>query len=166
MRNASWRVAVWLALWALAIAGASRAGFAGAGPLPGMPPVLDPANIYLADAVGNLSPAVRNFPTRLYVPNSESNTVDVIDPATYKVVDHFAVGRAAAARHALLRPQEALGAQRQGQQPHAHRSHDREEERDHPGHRSLQHVLHARRQIRHRGGRAARAPQLPGRRRP
>ena len=26
------------------------------------------------------------------MPNSESDTVDVIDPATYKVVDHFAVG--------------------------------------------------------------------------
>ncbi|MEP6977456.1 MAG: YncE family protein [Thermoleophilia bacterium] len=29
---------------------------------------------------------------RIYVPNSESNTVDVIDPATRRVVAHFAVG--------------------------------------------------------------------------
>src|SRR5579871_5398013 len=28
----------------------------------------------------------------IYVPNSQSNTVDVIDPATYRVVEHFAVG--------------------------------------------------------------------------
>ena len=28
----------------------------------------------------------------VYVPNSVSNTVDVIDPRTYKVIDHFAVG--------------------------------------------------------------------------
>lgn len=28
----------------------------------------------------------------VYVPNSESNTVDVIDPKTYKIVNHFAVG--------------------------------------------------------------------------
>jgi YVTN family beta-propeller protein len=28
----------------------------------------------------------------VYVPNSESNTVDVIDPATYRVIDHFDVG--------------------------------------------------------------------------
>jgi len=28
----------------------------------------------------------------VYVPNSDSDTVDVIDPATYKVVEHFAVG--------------------------------------------------------------------------
>jgi YVTN family beta-propeller protein len=62
-------------------------------PLPGMPPVEDPSDIYAADHAGNLSPVVRNFPARIYVPNSGSNTVDVIDPATYKVVGHFAVGR-------------------------------------------------------------------------
>jgi YVTN family beta-propeller protein len=61
--------------------------------LPGMPPVLDPHDIYAADRVGLLSPVVKNYPARIYVPNSESNTVDVIDPATYKVIDHFAVGR-------------------------------------------------------------------------
>jgi YVTN family beta-propeller protein len=30
---------------------------------------------------------------RIYVPNSGRGTVDVIDPATYKIVDHFKVGR-------------------------------------------------------------------------
>jgi YVTN family beta-propeller protein len=35
---------------------------------------------------------VRNDPPRVYVPNSLSNTVDVIDPATAQVIDHFAVG--------------------------------------------------------------------------
>src|SRR5438445_2723081 len=50
-------------------------------------------DIYAADRPNQLSPAVRNFPSRVYVPNSESATVDVIDPATYQVVDHFAVGR-------------------------------------------------------------------------
>jgi YVTN family beta-propeller protein len=29
---------------------------------------------------------------RIYVPNSQSNTVDVIDPQTFKIVDQFAVG--------------------------------------------------------------------------
>jgi YVTN family beta-propeller protein len=29
---------------------------------------------------------------RVYVPNSQSDTVDVIDPRTYKIVEHFAVG--------------------------------------------------------------------------
>lgn len=61
--------------------------------LPGMPRVLNPNDIYAADRPGQLSPAVKNFPARIYVPNSGSNTVDVIDPKTYKVIDHFAVGR-------------------------------------------------------------------------
>src|SRR5579863_8737121 len=58
--------------------------------LPGMPPVEDPSDIYAADHAGNLSPVVRDFPTRVYVPNSGSNTVDIIDPATYKIIGHFA----------------------------------------------------------------------------
>jgi YVTN family beta-propeller protein len=32
-------------------------------------------------------------PSRVYVPNSDDNTVDVIDPATYQVVSHFRVGK-------------------------------------------------------------------------
>jgi len=35
---------------------------------------------------------VAAFPSRIYVPNSASNTVDVIDPATNAIVDHFDVG--------------------------------------------------------------------------
>ncbi len=61
-------------------------------PLPGMPPVEDPNDIYAADHAGNLSPVVRDFPSRVYVPNSGSNTVDIIDPATYKIIGHFPVG--------------------------------------------------------------------------
>ncbi|HTM49563.1 MAG TPA: YncE family protein [Bryobacteraceae bacterium] len=62
-------------------------------PLPGMPPVLDPLDIYSADRANQLSPAVAGFPSYIYVPNSGSNTVDIIDPKTYKIVKHFAVGR-------------------------------------------------------------------------
>ena len=62
-------------------------------PLPGMPPVADPHDLYSADRPGMLSPVVRDFVSRIYVPNTESNTVDVIDPSTMKVVDHFKVGR-------------------------------------------------------------------------
>jgi YVTN family beta-propeller protein len=61
--------------------------------LHGMPPVLDPKNIYSEDAAGKLSPVVKDFPSRVYVPNSGSNTVDVIDPKTYKIVGHFNVGK-------------------------------------------------------------------------
>ena len=62
-------------------------------PLPGMPPLLDANNIYAADGPGNLSPTVARFPSRIYVPNTGSNSVDVIDPVSFKVIDHFAVGR-------------------------------------------------------------------------
>jgi YVTN family beta-propeller protein len=58
-----------------------------------MPPVTDASDIYAADHAGHLSAAVRGVPPRIYVPNSGSNTVDVIDPKTYKVIDHFNVGR-------------------------------------------------------------------------
>jgi YVTN family beta-propeller protein len=58
-----------------------------------MPPVVDPANIYSETATGKISPAVKGFPSRIYVPNSGSNSVDVIDPATYKIIGHFPVGR-------------------------------------------------------------------------
>src|SRR5207247_9154090 len=63
------------------------------GPLPGMPPPLDPNDIYAADRPGNLMPVVKNFPPRVYVPNTESNTVTVIDPATYKVIETLPVGK-------------------------------------------------------------------------
>jgi DNA-binding beta-propeller fold protein YncE len=49
-------------------------------------------DVYAADAPGDLTrPAARALP-RVYVPNSESATVDVIDPRTYRVVGRFAVG--------------------------------------------------------------------------
>ncbi|UYQ64532.1 hypothetical protein [Streptomyces peucetius] len=60
--------------------------------LPGMPPVLDPEDVYAADRPGMLSPVVKDFPSRVYVPNTNSNTVSVIDPRTYKVIDTIPVG--------------------------------------------------------------------------
>src|SRR5882672_1157712 len=62
-------------------------------PLPGMPPVLDPLDIYAADRANQLDPVVSKFPSYIYVPNSGSNTVDIIDPKTFKIVKHFPVGR-------------------------------------------------------------------------
>ena len=50
------------------------------------------ANIYAADRPGNLSAAVRDAKPYVYVPNSDSNTVDVIDQRTFRIVRHFAVG--------------------------------------------------------------------------
>ncbi|MEU8835897.1 beta-propeller fold lactonase family protein [Streptomyces sp900116325] len=60
--------------------------------LAGMPPVLDPKDVYAADRAGMMSPVVKNFPARVYVPNTRSNTVSVIDPKTYKVIETIPVG--------------------------------------------------------------------------
>src|SRR5438105_4572191 len=60
--------------------------------LPGMPPVTNPDDIYAAAGANDLSATARTARPLVYVPNSESNTVDVIDPRTYRVVEHFAVG--------------------------------------------------------------------------
>ncbi|WP_406440775.1 beta-propeller fold lactonase family protein [Streptomyces sp. NBC_00631] len=61
--------------------------------LPGMPPVLDPGDVYAADRPGNLSPVVKGFPSLVYVPNTNSDTVSVIDPKTYRVIGTIRVGR-------------------------------------------------------------------------
>jgi YVTN family beta-propeller protein len=50
-------------------------------------------DVYEHTRAGDMSAAVAGIPSRVYVPNSESNTVDVIDPATLQIVDHFPVGR-------------------------------------------------------------------------
>jgi YVTN family beta-propeller protein len=68
------------------------AGTQGADPLPGMPALLDPHDVYAGARAGKLSPVVSGFPDRIYVPNSKQDTVDVIDPKTFKIIDHFSVG--------------------------------------------------------------------------
>ncbi|MFE7786061.1 YncE family protein [Streptomyces nigrescens] len=60
--------------------------------LPGMPPLLDEHDIYAADRPGMLAPQVKDFPSRIYVPNTGSDTVSVIDPKTYKVIETIPVG--------------------------------------------------------------------------
>jgi len=49
-------------------------------------------NVYAYDGANALSPTVRGMPARVYVPNSASNTVDVIDQRTFKIVAHYPVG--------------------------------------------------------------------------
>jgi DNA-binding beta-propeller fold protein YncE len=49
-------------------------------------------DVYAATRAGHLAPQVRGDPARVYVPNSQSDTVDVIDQRTARIVDHFAVG--------------------------------------------------------------------------
>jgi len=60
--------------------------------VPGMPPVVDPANLYSETTPADLSAAVRDALPRVYVPHVMSNDVYVIDPATRKVVSRFGVG--------------------------------------------------------------------------
>jgi YVTN family beta-propeller protein len=60
--------------------------------IPGMPPMVDPANLYSETGTDKLSAAVAGALPRVYVPNVKSNDVYVIDPATLKVVDRFRVG--------------------------------------------------------------------------
>ena len=49
-------------------------------------------DVYAHDGANDLSPTVRGVPPRVYVPNSASNTVDVIDQRTFKIVAHYTVG--------------------------------------------------------------------------
>src|SRR3989454_9472495 len=60
--------------------------------VPGMPPVVDPSNLYSETRSDKLSPAVASALPRVYVPNLQSNDVYVIDQATLEVVDRFRVG--------------------------------------------------------------------------
>ncbi len=80
-----------LALLAWLASGAALAG--GVPTVAGMPPVTDPANLYGDAGTNMLSPAVAGALARVYVPNLRSDSVSVIDPATFKVVDTFKVGR-------------------------------------------------------------------------
>ena len=58
----------------------------------GMPPVLNPQNLYSETAENKFNPVVKADLERIYVPNLRSNSVSVIDPASMKVVDKFKVG--------------------------------------------------------------------------
>src|SRR5262249_12701665 len=50
------------------------------------------SNVYAATAVGRFSAAVRGLKQRVYVPNSRSGTVSVIDPTTFRVIRRFRAG--------------------------------------------------------------------------
>jgi YVTN family beta-propeller protein len=65
---------------------------AATGGLPGMPAPLSATDLYAADRPNRLAPAVRNDRSLVYVPNSLSNTVSVIDPRSFKVIATHSVG--------------------------------------------------------------------------
>jgi DNA-binding beta-propeller fold protein YncE len=57
-----------------------------------VPKSFSTTNVYAADSPGDLQPAARRARPLIYVPNSQSDSVDEIDPRTFKVVRHFSVG--------------------------------------------------------------------------
>jgi YVTN family beta-propeller protein len=105
-----------------------------------------PTNVYSEAAAWHFNPVVSTALDRVYVPNVLSDDVDVIDPNSFTVVDHFKVGR---------NPQHVIpswdlktlwvGRQQaspQLWQPHTHRSRNREAGRGNQGARRVQHVFH------------------------
>lgn len=59
---------------------------------PGMPPVVDPNNLYSQTGAKGFSPAAAGALPLVYVPNLRAGNVYVIDQKTLKVVDRFKVG--------------------------------------------------------------------------
>lgn len=57
-----------------------------------MPAPLSATDVYAADRPGMLSPVVRRDRALVYVPNTNSNTVTVIDQHSMRVIDTFAGG--------------------------------------------------------------------------
>jgi YVTN family beta-propeller protein len=81
-----------LVVWLWSGVAAAQTGPRPVETIPGMPPVVDPTNLYSETRADKLSPAVSGALPRIYVPNRQGNDVSVIDPATMKVVDRFPVG--------------------------------------------------------------------------
>ena len=83
------------------VIGASAPAPAPVKTVPGMPPVMNPANLYSETGAGHVSPALRGDLERIYVPNLRSNDVYVIDPNAMKVVDRFKVGVGVGPQHVI-----------------------------------------------------------------
>jgi DNA-binding beta-propeller fold protein YncE len=67
---------------------------ADAPPRPGrIPPPLSPTNVYAAERPGRLSPVAARARPLVYVPSSDSGTVDVISQRSGRVIRRFRVGR-------------------------------------------------------------------------
>ena len=58
-----------------------------------IPPPLSSTNVYAADRPGRLSPVAARARALVYVPDTKSDRVDVIDQRTGSIVERFAVGR-------------------------------------------------------------------------
>lgn len=83
------RSAAWLAFALLT--GSLAASTPSAAKSPLSKPAAAPLNLYVHTGVGMFSPAVKGIVPRVYVPNSLSSSVSVIDPRTFKVLYSFKV---------------------------------------------------------------------------
>jgi DNA-binding beta-propeller fold protein YncE len=59
----------------------------------GIPPLLDPHDVYAADRAGRLSAEAKQATSLVYVPDDDNARVIVIDPRTFKVLRTEKVGR-------------------------------------------------------------------------
>src|SRR5947209_18567841 len=91
-------------LFGAVLAGAAASPGAQLNMLPGMPPVADIHNLYSADAAGHFSSAVAHFPSLVYVPNSKGDSVDIIDPKPFKIVNHLDLPKKRDRRRSEERP--------------------------------------------------------------
>lgn len=76
---------------ASAAASPAAPGSAASNLLPGMPPPLSPIDVYAANRPNNLSQTVQGDRALVYVPNSKSDTVSVIDQQTMSVIGTFPI---------------------------------------------------------------------------
>jgi streptogramin lyase len=79
-------------LWTLAAKPAARPAATSALHAGRIPAPLSPTDVYAAGRPNRLAPQVRRDPSRVYVPDSGSDRVDVIDQRSGRIVDRFATG--------------------------------------------------------------------------
>jgi DNA-binding beta-propeller fold protein YncE len=58
----------------------------------GMPPVVDPTNIYSEAAAGKMSPNTEGALSNVYVPSNDDGSITVIDQASMKIIDKYSTG--------------------------------------------------------------------------
>lgn len=78
---------------AVGLTGQANAQNAQVTPIPGMPPVVNPSDIYSQTGSNDMAPQAARDLARVYVPDVASNDVYEIDQSTFAVVSHFRAGR-------------------------------------------------------------------------
>jgi YVTN family beta-propeller protein len=50
-------------------------------------------NVYAATMSGEVKDSLANLPERVYIPNVIDGAIDVVDPKTFQIIDHYVVGQ-------------------------------------------------------------------------